>query len=274
MPISVQCDSCSAKLKVRDELAGKRVKCPKCSQPLTIPVAVERKPTRTMGAVPTSPVASDPDEYRLAPALNPMLDLLDEAGVESAARGRVCSSCGSDLSALAIICIECGFNNETGKQLETTTYRDSNSSGKSDVEKMLAKAEKEIDEMPISAKEQDFGDGADAFLITGIAVVAALILAGIGVGTIFVMDRIGENINTPMISFFGSIGIYAFCSIWITIVAFKAKPLHGLGCLLTAGVYCIIFGFMQGKALLLPTLICVFAIIIGAVSFAFSGQSL
>lgn len=270
MPISVQCNSCSTKLKVRDELAGKRVKCPKCSQTLEIPAAVTKKSTQTMGVRTANP-ASDPDDYRLAPAFNPMLDLLDEAGIESAARGRVCSNCGSDLSALAIICIECGFNNETGKRIETTTYQDSDA-GKSDVEKILAKAEREIDDMPISATEQDFGDGADSLLIAGIAVVAALILTGIGVGTIFIMDRIGEEINTPMISFFGSIGIYAFCSIWITIVAFKAKPLHGLGCLLTAGVYCIIFGFMQGKALLLPTLICVFAVVIGAISFAFSGQ--
>jgi predicted Zn finger-like uncharacterized protein len=39
MPISVHCPSCSAAFKVKDEYAGKRAKCPKCSEPLTIPAA-------------------------------------------------------------------------------------------------------------------------------------------------------------------------------------------------------------------------------------------
>ncbi len=268
-------------MKVRDELAGKRVKCPKCSQPFTVPA--QRQAATAVGQVksPTGNSGSDRDEYTLAPAApvrshNPMLDLLDEAGVESAARGRVCNNCGSDLAARAIICIECGFNNETGKLLETTTYfsRADAVAGMSDTEKILAKAEKEIEDMPISASEQDFGDGADSILIALVAVVGALILTGIGVGTIFVMDKIGENINTALISFFGSIGIYSFCSIWITTVAFRAKPLHGLACLFTGGLYCIVFGFMQGRALLLPTLICCFAIVIGAISWVFSETGL
>ena len=37
MPISVTCPQCSTTLKVKDELAGKRGKCPKCQGPLLIP---------------------------------------------------------------------------------------------------------------------------------------------------------------------------------------------------------------------------------------------
>lgn len=266
MPITAQCDSCSAKFKVKDQLAGKTVKCPKCAKPFTIRSAVQAKPKAAAAA----------DEYSLAPAPvvpkhNPMLDLLDQAGVEATPRGPVCHHCGAEMPANSVICIECGYNIETGKQLETTSYADDGGfveAGMSDAEKMLARAEQEIDESPVSADDQNFGDGADSFLLAVVCVVIALVLTGIGVGTIFVMDKIGENVNTALISMFGSMAMYLFCAIWITIVGFRAKPVHGLACLLTGGLYCIVFGFMMGRALLMPTLICLFAIVIGLISFA------
>lgn len=39
MPIDVSCPSCSGSFKVKDEYAGKRAKCPKCGEPMTIPAA-------------------------------------------------------------------------------------------------------------------------------------------------------------------------------------------------------------------------------------------
>src|SRR5947209_4184828 len=38
MPIPLQCTSCGKKMKAPDKLAGKRVACPGCKQPLSIPV--------------------------------------------------------------------------------------------------------------------------------------------------------------------------------------------------------------------------------------------
>ncbi len=42
MSIRARCASCGASFQAKDSLAGKRVKCPKCAQPITIgqPVAV------------------------------------------------------------------------------------------------------------------------------------------------------------------------------------------------------------------------------------------
>ena len=205
-----------------------------------------------------------------------MLDLLDTAGVESTPSGPVCTNCGAELSPMAIICIECGYNNDTGKQLETATYADPGvvDAGMTDAEKMLARAEKEIDEMPVGASEQDFGDGADSFLIAGVAFVVAAILVGVGLGVMFTMDKIGEEVNTGLISFFGAVGLYLFCVAWITYIAFKAKPLHGVICMFSGGLYCIIFGFLQGKALLLPTILCIVALLIGLISWIYvSSQS-
>ncbi len=37
MPIQTVCSSCSAKIKVKDELIGKAIKCPKCGERLAVP---------------------------------------------------------------------------------------------------------------------------------------------------------------------------------------------------------------------------------------------
>jgi phage FluMu protein Com len=49
MPIEIQCTSCSKRLRVPDNAAGKRVKCPQCQSVLSVPAA---------GAVPTPAAAS------------------------------------------------------------------------------------------------------------------------------------------------------------------------------------------------------------------------
>ena len=52
MPISLKCHGCRSTLKVRDELAGKKVKCPRCQTVLVVPeeeevaVAAEAAPAR------------------------------------------------------------------------------------------------------------------------------------------------------------------------------------------------------------------------------------
>ena len=40
MPIKVTCNSCGKSLKAKDSAAGKRVKCPQCGDPISIPEAV------------------------------------------------------------------------------------------------------------------------------------------------------------------------------------------------------------------------------------------
>ena len=49
MPIVIACQ-CGKKLQAKDELAGKRVKCPQCGQPLTVPAPGDM-PTRSRKAM-------------------------------------------------------------------------------------------------------------------------------------------------------------------------------------------------------------------------------
>ena len=92
MPIPVVCQ-CGAKFQAKDALAGKRVKCPKCGNPL---------------AIPRPQVA----------AAAPLEDLLDEVGVEESVVPR-CPECKAELKPGVVLCVECGFDLKTGKKLKT-----------------------------------------------------------------------------------------------------------------------------------------------------------
>ncbi len=58
MAIRVQCSSCGATMNVKDELAGKRGKCPKCGAVIDVPAAggspVEAGPPPAPGAAPAA----------------------------------------------------------------------------------------------------------------------------------------------------------------------------------------------------------------------------
>ena len=44
MAIPLTCPSCDHEFKVKDELAGKRIKCPKCKEVMKVQVAGEEEP--------------------------------------------------------------------------------------------------------------------------------------------------------------------------------------------------------------------------------------
>lgn len=84
MPISVAC-ACGKKFQAKDELAGKRVKCPGCGQPLLIPAPQAAKPQQAgAGAQAAKPPAAKKPAAKQAPQpeLSPMLgdDLLGDLG--------------------------------------------------------------------------------------------------------------------------------------------------------------------------------------------------
>ncbi len=257
MSIITECGSCNKKFKAKDSMAGKRVKCPKCTSPITVPT-------------PKAAVAASPGPS--AATYNPILDLLDEAGVKSVPSGPVCHNCGTEMHPTSVICVECGYNMATGEQLETEIYEDDDGlveTGVSDTDKIMAKAEKAIDESPVSAEGQDFGDGADSFVIAAIAGIGFLLLLGIGLGVVLFMDVIVEQFGlTPQgISLTASIFIYVGGVIWITTVAYLMNPTQAIICVCTGGLYCIVFGFMQGSTMLVPTISLLISILIGLISY-------
>ncbi len=86
MPISVSCPSCSAGFKVKDEYAGKRAKCPKCGQPITIPVVdtvLMPPPAKAAAPVAARPVVASKPK----PTPVPVDDEADEPGSPKRKRG-------------------------------------------------------------------------------------------------------------------------------------------------------------------------------------------
>ena len=198
-----------------------------------------------------------------------MMGLLDEADVQGVTRGPTCENCAAELTPGAIMCIECGYNMETGRRVASELDDDGpiNTSEMTAAERMMAKAEKDIDDMPVTAEGQDFGDGADSMVIAGVAGIILLLLVGIGLVIIFSMEQISTFVNSGAISMCAAFVMVCLCGAWITIVAFKQKrPSHGMAIICTGFLYGVVYGFMQGKDLLIPTVILLFSIVVAAAS--------
>lgn len=71
MPISVQCNSCQSTLKAPDKAAGKKLKCPKCSNAIVLPAqdpvgaGAQPVPRSEVGNIPTSRATASPQRLPL-----------------------------------------------------------------------------------------------------------------------------------------------------------------------------------------------------------------
>ena len=118
MPIPVAC-ACGAKFAAKDELAGKRVKCPKCSQPLTIPAAGAAAAGASAAAA-GAPAAARTAAAKPSDAGDPIIAaLLDEVGLTASKTGVRCPNCRADVKPDDVMCVQCGYNIETGKKAKT-----------------------------------------------------------------------------------------------------------------------------------------------------------
>lgn len=100
MPIPVQC-TCGKQASVRDELAGKAIKCPNCSKVIQVPGAAK--------AVASRPAA--------APVRTDMDDLFAEEGLDRQIAS-ICPACSHEMKATDVLCTKCGFNKQTGERLD------------------------------------------------------------------------------------------------------------------------------------------------------------
>lgn len=240
MSIKVKC-ACGAGFAAKDSLAGKRVKCPKCSQPIAIP------------APETQRVESD---YMLEPAASaagtvpgnlgdPLADLLDEIGVQGVQSGPTCPNCDAPITTPdARLCINCGYNFETGELMRTVAYDENDRyAGMSETEKMLAKAEKEIDDMPISGEGEDFGDGAGAYMVAGMVALVAITITGIALAVTMGMQQMAEAGGSTQMAVAASGGLVLVVHIWMVIAAFLKNTTQGVICMFFPP-YSLIFAMM------------------------------
>lgn len=275
MPIKVSC-SCGQSFAAKDEMAGKTVKCPKCKQPLTIPRAgsagrpsAPRGQGASAGAAQQAARANPQPTPRVQPAGGDLGDLFDEIGIAAAApdAGPPCPSCGKALKRGAVLCVECGFNLQTGQRLASMAAA-APPSGHGDplagqAEALVAKAAEEIAKTPISAEGEDFGEGSNPLawlLAISLPLVFALAVLGVvqwGSG-LYVFGNflvIGIWSGNPFLVTFALLSL--MCLIvtmvsWfkITWTAMDENVFLGLLCIVVLFIFPAIYGFIRYKKLL------------------------
>lgn len=114
MTIKVVCQ-CGATFGAKDELAGRTVACPKCKQALKIGAPAARAP---------------------APVAGGISDLLDEAGFDHA-HGPRCPQCSKPVQPGALLCVNCGFNLQTGEKVAGAVIQARGEGGEKAVAKSL-----------------------------------------------------------------------------------------------------------------------------------------
>lgn len=118
--ITVRCP-CSAKLKVPATAAGRKIRCPKCKEAFTVPAMPAPKETVEPAAEP----AADPSD-----GLSVMEQLVQQertattkSAPEPAQMKTSCPGCGAAIPGNAALCVQCGYNLQTGKQTKEANLR-------------------------------------------------------------------------------------------------------------------------------------------------------
>lgn len=159
MAIQFQCGSCGKAHQAKDELAGKTVKCPACSQPVQVPAAAGgqlavqcpgcgagyRLGAQLAGKVvkckqcggqivvgggPQPAMAGAARQQAAAPAFGSIADLLDDAGPGKIIAPpkilpgqTLCPNCHEPIPMGAALCTHCGFDFRAGKAIATRIER-------------------------------------------------------------------------------------------------------------------------------------------------------
>ena len=161
MSINLLCE-CGQKLTAKDELVGKRVKCPKCGVPLTV------------HAAKTSPQGEPTDQgnSRLA-------GLLDEAGVaRSTRREASCPECKAEMLSDDVVCTECGYSKRLGRRV--TSRRDIRPEDDMSLPPELRKAMRQVRHEKID-KIAETGEGYTSWMVGLVlfATAAGLVAGGL-----------------------------------------------------------------------------------------------
>ncbi len=126
MTIAFTCPSCGRELKLQDEAAGKRGRCPHCKSVITVPetnlsqddlieiIPIEPpKPAQPPAPLPVARQAPTEPVVQSEPLKPP------EPPKPPASEEKSCPGCGKPIADGAVICINCGLNLKTGQKLQT-----------------------------------------------------------------------------------------------------------------------------------------------------------
>lgn len=139
MAIQVEC-SCGKKFSAKDELAGRKLKCPECGDAIAVPkqatapatIRVDCECGKSFQAkaklAGKKVKCSACQSVILVPSLGKpsvkkenggIEGLFDEVGMEATQTGMRCPECKKDVTEKTVICINCGYDLGRGKKLRT-----------------------------------------------------------------------------------------------------------------------------------------------------------
>lgn len=180
MPIRAECESCGKVINAKDDAAGRRIKCPECGDPISVPRGRRKKGARKKAARRRPEESSDPDfgdlDFGRLAAMERRGDSLGKGTVEE------CVSCGEPVGEFTEECPHCGEPHAELKQIKKRAKRKKEAAqdtviieDKRDFEK-LARRDRRNKKGRSSADAGDEGGG----------MMPSVIMIGISVTTYFV----------------------------------------------------------------------------------------
>ena len=187
--VGVTCSGCGKTYRWREDFAGHKVRCKACNAVLVMPLApLGTHQDEDQGQTIPLDVNADPYGIDQNAYQEDSIELDGSAAAPDISR---CPSCGTPVGTSAVICVNCGFSIQEGKQLETAVVADDTEPGKKKKKKVRKadethkeKAEEPASHKSMKARLADRDDEVQPSKF--IDIYLPLILIGIGVVAIFV----------------------------------------------------------------------------------------
>jgi len=268
MPIPVKC-SCGKSFSLKDELAGKAVKCPACQNVIKIPVPgkVVASASPTGGNPAAGQAATKPPAAKGAPAAKAasalpkaeLEDLFAQEGFQ-VKTGKTCPNCFESAPKEAVLCVKCGFHFETGSKIEGhQTELDGEMSGAAALKKAARDMEqsKEMQEKLVGAGMPIWMLGLIFFILVSVTAVMVMV---VNISRREEEQKVAFNAVATLLALIGgaitAVGAGAYLNVLYR--AFKESTKQGLLSLIPP--YLIYFGFSRFKVAGKPLLLALAAL--------------
>lgn len=247
MPIQIQC-SCGKRLQVKEQFAGKAVKCPGCGAAIQVPG----------GGAAAAPMAAQPmPQQAPAPTQSALGNLFDEEGFETNVNS-ACPACGATMAPNAVLCTKCGYNRATGERVGGHQV-----AGVDVPMSVLALQRAEANMKSDDEMQRRMTSGA-GLPWWGLSLILFIMFSGAGLGVITVMQVTDETGSmggfNALATFFGLSGtacaLVAFGA-WVKLIieGFKIDTTKGFLCMTL--FYLFVFVFEKPKGRIGPLVILI-----------------
>lgn len=110
----ITCPECEKQFKGKGDLQGKKIRCPFCKEPFTVPVADEEEPAPKPAAKKPAPKPAAKTPASKAMAGDDEDDNPNPYGITKLDLAPRCPNCANEMeSEEAVVCLYCGYNTLT-----------------------------------------------------------------------------------------------------------------------------------------------------------------